>query len=264
MSFSDNFNRSDASLSTSSNWTTYDLVNNTILTAGNNADFRFVNNKLVAGSLGTGGAVARVNTSAETFADDQEATIYISDIVSSRAANGGLGGNLISRFNTVGVAVRVQDTGACYVALVDAFSGDGLGGLYLVMFDENGDIEYHLLSPDDYPDSNTNPTHWSNAIASRNPHGGDWTDTDAPNKLTLRVNGNVLTVLVNDLIQVTYDVSQYQYVDSNDLSKSTLFTTRGTAKYVLPSSNPPITPELANVEYVKGSPRLRLGMLPPN
>jgi len=215
MSFSDNFNRSDSSLSVSPNWTTYNTSGSasTIIPAGNNADFRFVNNKLVAGSLGYG-AVARVNTSAETFADDQEATVYISDIVSSRAANGGRGDNLISGFNSVGVAVRVQDTGACYVALVDPFSSEGIGGIWTFLSDENGDIEYHILEPDDFPDMNTYPNHWSNAI------GGDWTDTDDPNKLTLRVHGNVLTVLVNDVIQVIYDVSQSPYMDSNDLLTS--------------------------------------------
>lgn len=210
MSFSDNFNRSDSSLSVSPNWTTYDYDGNTV-TAGNNDDFKFVNNKLVGGSHQLH-AIARVNPSAETFADDQEATVYISDIVSSRAANGGRGGTNISRFNIVGVAVRVQDTGACYAAFIDAFSNEGLGGLLYIRFDENGDKEYYAIEPDYFPDSNTDPDHWSNAI------GGDWTDTDAPNKLTLRVHGNVLTVLVNDVIQVIADMSQDKYSDiSNDL-----------------------------------------------
>lgn len=213
MSFSDNFNRSDASLSASPNWTTYDHEGNTVA-VGNSSDFKFVNNKIVGGGHSYWSS-ARVNTSAETFADDQEATVYISDIVSSRAANGGRGGNLISSYNSVGVAVRVQDTGACYVAVVDAFSSEGLGGLWAYIPDENGDMEFHILDPfDNFANISTYPNHWSNAI------GGDWTDTDDPNKLTLRVHGNVLTVLVNDVIQVIYDVSQNPYFDSNDLLTS--------------------------------------------
>jgi len=194
MSFSDNFNRSDSSLSASANWTSIDYQGQT-MSAGNASDFQFVNNKLVGG-VSSAWALAYVNTSVDTFADDQEATVFISDIVSSRAAISGQS-NLSSN-NMLGVAVRVTSTGACYIASIDPF-GNGLGGL--LYLPKPGQGQYYLdLLYDDYVDPSS--SHWSNAV------GGSWTDTDAPNKLTLRVHGNVLTVLVNDVIQEIFDVTQ--------------------------------------------------------
>ena len=193
--FEDNFNRSDNGLSVSSNWSVWDHDNDPIISTVSTpdiSDFRFVNNKIVGGSH-SAWATARVNPSAQDFENDQEASIYLTDMTSTKNSQGGFGNNAL------GVAVRVNNIGEGYVAVVDPIRGD-LGGLYMVA---DGDV--HQLWGDDFiePDSG----HWSTYRDAPNANV-NWNYNDGPEKLTLRVEGNILTVLVNDQIEETLDVSE--------------------------------------------------------
>lgn len=195
--FTDNFNRSDSGLSVSNNWSVWDHENQPVISTvstPDGSDFKFVNNKLIGGSHSTW-ATARVNPSAQDFEDDQEASIYLTDMTSIRnyfAANPDIFGEI----NALGVAVRVNNTGEGYVAVVDPIRGD-LGGLYRT--DDSGNIDSLY---DDFIEADSG--HWSTYRGI----GNHWNYTDSPEKLTLRVEGNILTVLVNDRIVEVLDVTE--------------------------------------------------------
>ena len=198
--FTDDFNRSDSGLSVSNNWSVwgdqdYQPIISTVSTRDND-DFAFVNNKLVGGSHSYS-AIARVNPSAQAFGDDQEASIYLTDMLSTKnyfAVQNNP--DNIGTINALGVAVRVNNTGEGYVAVVDPIRGD-LGGLYRTYDSGIPEILY-----DDFiePDSG----HWSTYRGG----GNNWNYTDGPEKLTLRVEGDILTVLVNDQIVEVVDVTE--------------------------------------------------------
>ena len=211
--FSDNFNRSDSGLSVSSNWSVWDYQHQPIISTvstPNNSDFRFVNNKLVGGSNGNW-VMARVNTGAQDFEPDQEASIYLTDMTSSKNyVDYPNNPNNASSINAIGVAVRMNNTGEGYVAIVDPIRGD-LGGLYrtdalgapAMLYDEDIEADSgHWSTYRDTPNTNVN-----------------WNYTDGPEKLTLRVEGNILTVLVNDAIEEVVDVTETSLPPSKLLTR---------------------------------------------